>query len=168
MQEKKRFITAFDITVCAIAALFVIGAAYFILRARTQERISAPLSYTVRIVGVPTNLIDTSSLITAGDSVFSENGTLPLGSVEKVETQPHRKAVVQNGVIVLREVPDLIDIDVTVDAIGFYGTGYGWRVSDVRIAAGAQGTFRIGRYYAANATILAITLQKGATDNENG
>ena len=168
MQEKKRIITAFDITVCAIAALFVIGVAYFILREHTRERISAPLSYTVRIFGVPTNLIDTSALIIAGDSVFSENGTLPLGNVKKINVQPHRKAVVQNGVIVLAEVPDLIDIDVTVDAIGFYGTGQGWRVSDVRIAAGAQGTFRIGRYYAANATILAVTVQKEAADNEDG
>ena len=166
MNQKKHSITAFDWTVCALALLFAVGILYFAFGVRSAERTAAPISYTVRIRCVSTALYDASSLIGIGNSVLSSNGTLPLGTVREVTVLPHRKAVVKNSKVILAEVPEYVDVDVTVDAVGTYVPGLGWRVSEIRIAAGERGDFHIGGYYAAGATLLSIKIQKEITHED--
>ena len=164
MSQKKRTMTAFDWSAFALAVIFFIGAAYLTLRESTPDRAGAGLSYTVRIRNINTGQFDPATLIEIGDAVFSENGTLPLGAVREVNVLPHREAVVQDGSAVFTEVPERIDLDVTVSAVGTYSQGLGWRVSEVRIAAGTVCTLRIGDYYAADATVLALRIEEEAAD----
>ena len=158
MKQKKLSASAFDLAVGALTVLLVIAAVVFSLHTRAPERTAAPLSYTVRILGVSTAMYDVASVIVPEDGVFSGNGTLPLGTVRQVSILQHRKAVAENGAVVLADVPELVDIDVTVDAVGTYAAGLGWRVSDVRLAAGDVGDFHVGGYYAANALLLSVAV----------
>jgi len=53
-------------------------------------------------------------------------------------------------------VPDKIILEVTVEGIGRVKGGDGVRISDVRIAAGSVGSFRLGGYYAARACVTYV------------
>lgn len=163
MQEKQRAMTAFDWGICVLLALIAIAAAYFALRTRgDQGQKHATVTYTVRIAGTDASLLTDASMIAAGDAVFSENGTLPLGTVTRVQTAPHRRAVVRDGEIILTDVPQRIDLDVTVSGMGSYTSGRGWRISEVRVAAGETGSFCIGGYYAARATVIDVSVSENS------
>jgi hypothetical protein len=61
---------------------------------------------------------------------------------------------VKNGEVVYAEVPNRYDLFVTVEAEGSFRTGDGFRVQDIRIAAGESGSFRVGGYFASGAVVV--------------
>ncbi|MBQ8310603.1 MAG: DUF4330 family protein [Clostridia bacterium] len=154
--------TAVDWLLCALLAAGAMTLTWYALRARGADAKTATVSYTVRIAGADATLFDASPTISPGDAIFSENGTLPLGTVTELHTRPHRRTVVRDGEIQLADVPQRIDIDVTVSATGSYTAGLGWRISEIRIAAGEMGSFHIGAYYATQAEIIGVTVREAS------
>ena len=70
------------------------------------------------------------------------------------------RAALDRDKVVFVAHPDRVDVDVTVRASGVARDGDGLRVSDIRIAAGASGGFRIGGYYAAQATVVFVDVEE--------
>lgn len=91
-----------------------------------------------------------------GATVASANGTAVLGEIAGVEKRPLRTAVVRDGRVVFVEVPDRVQLVVTVRAAAVAREGDGLRVGDIRIAADGVGDFRVGGYLAEGARILSV------------
>jgi len=154
----RRTITLIDWLLCALLAVGALTLGWYALRTRGTDAHTTPIVYTVRITAADATLFSTDAApIAQGDAVFSENGTAPLGTVASVRIAPHKRAVVRDGQLIFSEMPDRMDIDVTVRASAMQTEGLGLRVSDVRIAAGEVGSFRIGSYYAAQAIVVHVT-----------
>ena len=62
----------------------------------------------------------------------------------------------RDGRVVFTEVPDRVQLVVTVKANAVVRDGDGLRVGDIRIAADGMGDFRIGGYLAEGARVLSV------------
>lgn len=144
-------------------AVFV-GVAFFVSGRIGEKAEERTFLYTVRLEGIEVGDAvggtDLVSLIPVGCSVYSENGTAPLGIVTQVTVTPHMRAALDRDKVVFVAHPDRVDVDVIVRASGVARDGDGLRVSDIRIAAGASGGFRIGGYYAAQATVVFVDVEE--------
>ena len=114
--------------------------------------------YVLRVRDVDPLMVgeDAESLIPPGSGVYSENGAAALGRVERVESAPQMRARVTAGEIVFEEATDAVILEVTVLGDGTLAEGDGVRISDVRIAAGSLGGFRLGSFYAARAAVISV------------
>lgn len=88
--------------------------------------------------------------------VMNQNGTAELGQVSSVRTRSVLQAVVENQRVEFISVPHRIELLITVEASAAQQAGDGFRVGDIRIAAGKRGDFRIGGLFAANASIIRV------------
>ena len=147
----------------ALAAGVLLGV-YMIGQRRRADAPTVEIRYTVclRSVDAAQGVDgDLRTLIPNGSSVTNETGTAALGSVTGVWVRPHRTAVARDGEIVMAEVPDRVDLFVSVRAWATAKVGDGLRVSDIRIAAGRAGDFRIGSLYAGGAEVVAVERRGG-------
>ena len=155
--KKKRGLRAMDWGILILLAFGIAAVATYALRLYARNTEVVPIVYTLRISGANAAMLqDDNAPIALGNAVHSENGTAALGTVEAIDFSPHLRAVVRNGDIVQASVPDRVDIDVTVRANAKKAVGQGLRVSEIRIAAGAVGGFRIGGYLASQATVIHL------------
>ncbi len=158
MTEKKRRIFSV-VDWCLLGAILVCGIG--IWYAVKQYRIKNPsveLRYTIRISDVDPGLFTSSetAAFPVGCEVRSQNGTATLGIVTDVRQRPHRRAVISDGKILITEWIGHTDMDVTIQGTGSFSPGDGLRLSDVRIAAGCGGAFRIGDWYIPYAVIIDV------------
>jgi hypothetical protein len=114
--------------------------------------------YVLRVRDVDPLMVgeDAEALIPPGSGVYSENGTAALGRVERVESAPQMRARVTSGELVFEEATDAVILEITVLGKATLAEGDGVRISDVRIAAGSIGSFRLGSFYAARAAVTAV------------
>ncbi len=96
------------------------------------------------------------SLVTVGATVTTANGTATLGEIAAVEERTLRTPLVRDGRVVFVEIPDRMQLVVTVKANAVVREGDGLRVGDIRIAADGVGDFRIGSYLAEGARVLSV------------
>lgn len=115
--------------------------------------------YTVRVYDVDPVLLEAGHFL-VGDAVFSENGTLRLGVVEGTKTVAQRTAAVQQGEVVTPPSPRFVSVDVRVRSDCVVKEGEGVRCDGVRIAAGENGRFRIGRFFASRATVISVETEE--------
>ncbi len=143
--------------ILAVAVVLVL-AFIFLLPAKGEKEDTCRVRYVLRVHGVDSALLAESSeeLIRAGATVRTENGTAVLGHVEAVTVSSQKQATVRDGVLIFTEVPDKLVIEVAVSGEGVAREGQGLRISDVRMAAGSVGTFRLGSYYATHASVIFV------------
>ena len=143
-----------------IAALMFFGLRY-IKRRRSQAAPTVTVSYVLCLSAVDTAYVGDGNgfeeLISVGSKVTSANGTAPLGEVSQVWTEQHTVPAVQKGKVVFVEVPNRVDLYVKVRGNAVAKTGDGLRISDIRIAAGGVGDYRIGGFTANAATVVSVT-----------
>ncbi len=150
--------SALDWGILALIVLLLGVAAVWYFQRGSGAGETREIRYTVRVSGVDVEGAESEFLpIGRGDTVRSENGTLELGYIESVAVRQSRTAAISKGEIVFSEVPGRVDVDVSVRGTALYLEGDGLRVSDVRIAAGVKGDFRLGGYYAKGATVIFVT-----------
>lgn len=142
----------------AVLILLLVGLLPFGGSAATEREVR----YVVRVRDVDPSVLGTHPevLIPAGASVRNENGTAVLGSVESVCVREQMRATVRDGQIVSVEDPAYRILEVTVWGSGSVKEGDGVRIGDVRIAAGSVGSFRLGGYYAAHASVVSVVLEE--------
>lgn len=142
-------------------SLLLLGGRYI----RERQNVAQPavsVEYLLCLPAVETNALDggIEGLISSDASVTTANGTASLGKVRRVWSEAHVTPTVKDGAIVFTEVPNRVDLYVSVAANAVLREGDGLRVSDIRIAAGCSGDFRIGNYLANGARVVSVS--KGA------
>lgn len=151
------------ILLLAFTAIVLTGG--YIRQRRRAVLPSTAITYTVLTSGVDASLAssgDWKELIPIGSRVLSQNGTARLGNVTAVSSQPHLCATVRSGEVVFVPMPDRVDLLVTVRADATVKTGDGLRVSDIRIAAGEVGDFRLAGFLASGAKVISVERNDGA------
>ena len=125
------------------------------------------ISYTLCLSAVSESFAEANgnftALIPSGAVVTNDNNTTVLGKVLFVETVPHTVAVAGEDSVLFVEMPTQVDLYITVQASATEREGDGLRVSDIRIAAGDKGNFRVGSFYAVGAQIVSVSLAKEKT-----
>ena len=91
-----------------------------------------------------------------GATVTTANGTATLGKVLAVEARPTLVESISKGKITWIESESSDDLFLTVAAKAKIKDGDGIRVSDIRIAAGEKGSFRIGKFYVGDASVISV------------
>ena len=159
-RRERNALTWVDFLLLAVllASLFF---AWRYLRLRRAE--AAPdvgVRYLLCVSGIDTRVIDETGgaegLIPIGDDVKSANGTAFLGRVSAVWTETHVETTVQNGAVVFQEVPHRANLYVEVCGDAVARGGDGLRISDIRIAAGEVGDYRIGVFFASGAKVISV------------
>ncbi len=163
--KKRKWIWVDWALILALAAVVFFGARWLHLRSRAaaaEERILYTLALSEVSDSIGSMAGGWELLIPVGTLVTSENGTAELGRVTALEVTPHKVLALQEGEPVFSAVPEKVDLLISVEGIGRYRTGDGLRISDIRIAAGGRGDFRIGAYRAAGARIIFAKRRGGA------
>lgn len=146
-----------DWIVLLLALLICLGALGYYLYSRGETMESREVKCVFLISGAERALWEErgEELIREGDHLRSENGTVILGTVEKIERKEHLRATVRDGAPVWEAHPFLTDLEITVEMTVTEKAGDGIRAGDLRIAAGGTGNFRFGTYLA-RAEILEL------------
>lgn len=135
------------------------GAWYWLARSRAAEP-TQKIEYVLKISGIREQYAEENggwdALIPRDTQVTTANGTAVLGSVTAVDSRAHVEAGVRDGNLTFVVCEGMCDLYVTVYGLGINRTGDGICISDVRIAAGGSGDFRIGALYASNAAIISV------------
>ena len=153
-----------DWLILLLAFAGIVLAGGYIWQRRRAVLPSTAITYTVLASGVDSSLApsgDWKDLIPVGSRVVSQNGTARLGSVTAVSSQPHLRATVRNGEVVFVPMPGMVDLLITVRAEATVKTGDGLRVSDIRIAAGEVGEFRLAGFLASGAKVISVERNDG-------
>ncbi len=157
-KERKSRLSGVDWAIILLMLILVIGGAFFVYRSLIGTQNATTISYRICLSG----LSDEEGQgiwrkrLTMGAPVYSENGTAFLGTLIAVEIREHKDVTLVENEIKTVNVPQKYDVFVTVKAEATLQAGNGFRVSDIRIAAGGNGTFRIGSYYAKNVKIYSV------------
>jgi len=134
-------------------------AGYLILQRRDAALPTETVQYTLCVSGVRKQFLDEpgwEALFPVGMAVTSANATADLGRIIAVEKRPTRVCSVLNAKLIWADALDREDLFITVKGRGVCKSGDGIRLSDIRIAAGERGSFRIGNYYAEQATVISV------------
>ena len=156
-KEMRLQVTWIDVLLILLAlSAAVLGAFYLFSRRRGEAE--REFICTLRIPAVEKSLLEAhrGNLIPVGSTVRTENGTAALGRVREVREVPHGRAVLREGELVWENDEVLHDLELTVIMRGLLKGSEGIRIKDIRIAAGGQGSFRIGSYLARCAEILSV------------
>lgn len=152
-EEKRRFVWVDWLILFAL----LLGGVAVALRVRHSVRsaeATQPIVYTLAFSADAE--LSWESLVTVGATVTTANGTATLGEIAAVEERPLRTPLVRDGRVVFVEIPDRMQLVVTVKANAVVREGDGLRVGDIRIAADGVGDFRIGSYLAEGARVLSV------------
>lgn len=156
--NKKRLVWIDWLLLLFLTAAILLGARFW-MRRRDAAEPTTQILYTVCLYTCDAALSETgdwSSLIPYGTTVTNAMGTAELGSVSGVTVRNSRTVAVKKGEVVTVEIPERVDLLITVRASATQKTGDGLRVNDIRIAAGGKGDFRIGELYADGASIISV------------
>ncbi len=153
--KKRSVFNLFDIVVLLV--IVVLAAVLIMIRSGGAEQVFAepqPIHYTLEL----TSLINGSgSDIKVGDQLMDRIAKYDIGVVEEVEVTPMRNLVsdLENGTLVLREVPDHENVYVTLSADAI--------ITDTEITVSTGYIIRVGSSvsvsgpgYQAAGTIVAI------------
>lgn len=157
-KKERRFVWIDWLLLILFAAAILFGAR-FLMRRRDAAQPTAEILYTVCLYAYDSTLSETgdwNSLIPNGAVVSNAMGTAEMGRVTEVTVRQHRTATVRDGEVVMTEVPNRVDLLISVRATATETAGDGFRVKDIRIAAGGTGDFRIGSLYADGARIVSV------------
>ena len=125
---------------------------------RGEERVR--IEYTLCISGVRREealLLESSDgPIPIGATVKSANGTVNLGEVRALWSNPTPEVCLRDGELILTARADRADVYLRVAAEATLREGDGLRVGDVRIAAADTGDFRLGGYLARGARVISV------------
>ena len=139
-----------DWLILLLSFLLCFGALGYHLYSRREISESREVQGVFLISGAERSLWETSGddLIRVGDLLRSENGTVILGTVEKIERIEHLRATVRDGTPVWEAHPFLTDLEITVRMKVTEKSGDGLRAGDLRMAVGGTGNYRFGTYLA--------------------
>lgn len=139
-----------DWVILLAAILICLGALGFYLYSERKADMSHEITCVFLISAVERSAWESEgeNWIALGDRLRSENGTVVLGTVERIEEKEHVRATVRKGKPVWESHPHLIDLEITVRMQVTERTGDGLRAGDLRMAAGGRGSYRFGRYLA--------------------
>ena len=137
-----------DWVILVVAILICIGALGFYLYSERKADMSHEITCVFLISAVERSAWESEgeNWIALGDRLRSENGTVVLGTVERIEEKAHVRATVRKGTPTWEAHPHLIDLEITVRMRVTERTGDGLRAGDLRMAAGGRGNYRFGRY----------------------
>lgn len=140
-----------------LCGLVFVGVYYWKIRQSSAWK-SVEIAYVLCVSGLEERKgeVGAASLVEVGGAVMNQNGTIALGRVLSVQARPVWRAVVANEAVEFVPVPNKKELLITVQASATQKEGDGFRVGDIRIAVGKQGDFRIGRLFAAGASIVRI------------
>ena len=155
---EKRTLSAIDALWIFLIAGALVLLAVGILSVGTEKRETREVVYILRVRGVDPITFSggTGALIPEGSEVRSEKGTALLGRVESVQASEVRRTAVIDGAVGFVSAPDEIMLEIRIRGTGTVREGDGIRISDVRIAAGSVGSYRLGGYYAPRATVIFV------------
>lgn len=127
------------------------------------------IEYVIRAEGVDSEILlgeeKNEIRIKNGDTVTDRRGVSLLGKVVDIRVAPSKYPTVINGAVAFAEHPKTVTLYLTVRADARPETGRGLRVSDLRIASGSVGDFRIGSFYVEGAKITVVRM--AVNENEN-
>lgn len=157
-RRERRSLSAADalwilVTVVGLVLIFLC-----MLHAKGSDGEMCQVRYVLRVHGVDAALLEAAeeSLIPIGGEVRTGNGTAVLGRVESVTAEKEKQVALHGGDLHFAEVPDTVVLEIAVSGEAKAVRGDGLRISDVRIAAGSVGDFRIGAYYASRASVVYV------------
>lgn len=159
--ERKKNLSGVDWGIILIVFFCLIAGGVFLYRSYVGKQDNVSILYRLcmsDLSGEESEIL--KKHLTVGSSVRSENGTAPLGTVTAVEILEHREAVLLEETVQTVTIPNRFDVYLTVEANASYRMGNGYRASDIRIAAGGTGSFRIGDYYAESAKIYSVKVKE--------
>ena len=154
--QKPRHLTALDrIILISLLLCLLFGSALLYWR-YNQPQSEAEIIYTLLAPAVDAACMRDGAFVLVGDAVFSENGTAYLGEVRQVDVTPYLQASVVDGQVVFLEHEELFDLTLQIRVRGSICEGMGVRVSDIRIAAGECGAYRVGDLYLPHAQVSFV------------
>ena len=123
-----------------------------------DETTSTEISYLLRVEDVSATLHSghPTSMIPVGTEVRNAKGSMLLGYVVEVWTSPALGFVEKDGETLALEHPERCHLWIRVKTEAQHFEGEGYRVSSIRIAAGARGDFLVGSFLAEGARILSV------------
>lgn len=137
-------------------AILLVG--FFVYSRKKAVTPTVSVSYILQVSNVPAEAAERaggfSELITVGSLVQNSTATATLGRVAELSVRPHVKFTEKDGSSLLFYSPDRVDLYVTVHAEALEKAGDGYRVSDIRIAAGDSGEYHIGGFFAPAQTVF--------------
>ncbi|MBE6600941.1 MAG: hypothetical protein E7637_00325 [Ruminococcaceae bacterium] len=156
-RESRHRLTWVDrMLICLLAVGIGLGVWYWKSR-KDDARSNATVIYTLCVSDAELNLQEgAESLIPIGSAVTNANGTAVLGYVVGLQARPAWEATVWDEKIAFVQLPNRTELLVRVRADAQEKEGDGFRVRDIRIAAGLQGDFCVGAVFAKNASIIRV------------
>lgn len=162
-EKKRRFSLTWVDWVLLVLGVSVLLLGWRYLRGRQSVALpTVSVEYLLCLPSVKVEDFDgeVDGLISKSASVTTANGTASLGRVKRVWSEAHLTPTIKDGAILFVETPGRVDLYVFVEANAVMRQGDGLRVSDIRIAAGGTGDFRIGNFLANGAKVVSV--RKGA------
>ncbi len=157
-RDQKKRLSGVDWAIILMTVLLLTAGGLWLWRSLSFAGEVTRIRYTIRLKNMDEEIFESAwrTRLIPGVSVTSANGTLPLGTVISVSQKPHLSPTVQDGRALAVSVAGRVDIDVTVEAEATFTAGNGVRVSDIRIAAGDTGSFRVGEFYLEQAHVVSV------------
>lgn len=143
-----------DVLLLVAVLAVILGSLAMLFRNRKEEGQGTSIQYVICLRGLDPELSD-SFRPDPEARVCNLNGTACLGTVLATALLPHRRAILSDGSPEIAEDGSW-DLYVTVRTEAVQREGDGWRVCDIRIAAGMRADVRIGGYLAQGAEVLWI------------
>lgn len=159
IQRDNRRLSKVDWLLILLAAILVLAALSLWLWSARREDAILSLEYTVLLEDLPLRgegERQAWDFIMTGGAVYNQNGTALLGRVEEYRVTDHKEMRLVDGEARAEVVPDRRDVWIRIRAEGVSKIGDGIRISDVRIAAGMRGDFRLGNYDAKRVRVLWV------------
>ncbi len=149
MNRKKRPFGLFDWCILTlVAALLAVGA--FVSYKYTEN--ASPTVEIDCLFRIPAS--DENLQFSVGDEVRNENGTVAFGRVVSVLQRPYKTVFLRNGEAVYEAVEGLTETELLVRMSAEKTEEY--RVGDIRVCAGATGTYRVGNTLVSGVHILHL------------
>ena len=152
-----------DFLIPSLVLTLILGGIWY-WRSRTEasaENVTVEYTLSVELPTFEAESLTLDRLVVTGAAVSNQNGTAPMGWVTEVSLKEIPVvSITQEGEVVFVPHPVARRIEVRVRAKGTEKAGDGIRVSDIRIAAGTHGDFRIGELMAKNAAVIEVQVQK--------
>ncbi len=151
-------ITLLDWIVLTVLLLGILSASVLIYHRYSRPDDEVEIVYLLQARGLDRACMRNGEFALVGDPVFSENGASYLGEVTQVTVAPHIKAGVTDGQVVFFESEELFDLTLQIRVRATVQAQNGVRVSDIRIAAGMSGAYRVGDLYLPQAQVCFVEL----------
>ncbi len=159
IQKDDRRLSGVDWLLILLVAILALAALSLWGWSTRREEAILTFEYTVLLENLPLRgegERQAWDFILTGGEVYNQNGTALLGRVSEYRVVDHKEMRLVDGEARAEVVPDRRDVWIRIRAEGVSKIGDGVRISDVRIAAGMRGDFRLGNYDAKGARVLWV------------